>query len=289
MSIHVRRSLRESGRLGGKSLYYGPFLSRVAAEKFANDSLDFFKMRRCVEDLHPDPQFPGCIYSEMKMCLAPCFKGCTDNQYEDEVTRVRSYFDSAGDSLVREISVARDAASSGLNFEDAAALHARLEKVGSVTGRISEITRRIDRLSGVMVLPDTNPEYVSFFPVNAGTVSGPIHFPIQAAEHTKSQSMEARVQAALAEVAPVHGSSGLEVMEHLAMLRRWFFRSRRVGEIFICEHQSEHKNNYSGKLPMRRMVRGISRVYRGEKPEGEGPSATPAIIREGPDPEARLR
>ncbi len=65
------------GRLSGRSLYYGPFVSRVAAEKFMNDSLDFFKMRRCVDDLHPDPKFPGCIYSEMKMCLAPCFKGCT--------------------------------------------------------------------------------------------------------------------------------------------------------------------------------------------------------------------
>ena len=69
------------GRLSGRSLYYGPFASRTAAEKFASDSLDFFKMRRCVEDLHPDPAFPGCIYSEMKMCLAPCFKGCTDEEY----------------------------------------------------------------------------------------------------------------------------------------------------------------------------------------------------------------
>ena len=43
------------GRLHGKSLYYGPFPSRTAAEKFANDSLDFFKMRRCIDDLHPDP------------------------------------------------------------------------------------------------------------------------------------------------------------------------------------------------------------------------------------------
>ena len=33
---------------GRTSLYYGPFPSRTAAEKFANDSLDFFKMRRCV-------------------------------------------------------------------------------------------------------------------------------------------------------------------------------------------------------------------------------------------------
>jgi len=46
------------GRLNGRSLYYGPFVSRIAAEKFMNDSLDLFRMRRCVDDLHPDPKFP---------------------------------------------------------------------------------------------------------------------------------------------------------------------------------------------------------------------------------------
>ena len=99
-----------AGPANGRSLYYGPFASRTAAEKFANDSLDFFKMRRCVEDLHPDPRFPGCIYSEMKMCLAPCFKGCTDEEYRAEVGRVRAYFDSGGESLLREISNQRDEA-----------------------------------------------------------------------------------------------------------------------------------------------------------------------------------
>ena len=88
------------GKLNGRNVYYGPFLSRIAAEKFMNDSLDFFKMRRCVDDLQPDPQFPGCIYSEMKMCLAPCFKGCTDEEYAAEVRRAQNYFDSGGHSLL---------------------------------------------------------------------------------------------------------------------------------------------------------------------------------------------
>ena len=100
------------GRINSPAHYYGPFFSRTSAEKFANDSLDFFKMRRCVEDLHPDPKFPGCIYSEMKMCLAPCFQGCTDHEYEQEVERVRAYFQTSGDSLLREISAQRDQASS---------------------------------------------------------------------------------------------------------------------------------------------------------------------------------
>src|SRR5215472_11514637 len=111
-------------KASGQNLYYGPFVSRVAAEKFMNDSLDFFKMRRCVEDLNPDPEFPGCIYSEMKMCLAPCFKGCTDEEYRNEVARVQAYLDTGGDSLVRDLSQQRDAASARLAFEEAAAAHA---------------------------------------------------------------------------------------------------------------------------------------------------------------------
>jgi len=82
-------------RISGNNVYYGPFASRVAAEKFMNDALDFFKMRRCVEDLHPDPKFPGCVYSEMKMCLAPCFRGCTDDEYRAEVVRVEIFWTRA--------------------------------------------------------------------------------------------------------------------------------------------------------------------------------------------------
>jgi len=40
---------------------------------------------------------------------------------------------------------------------------------------------------------------------------------------------------------------------------RWYYRGTRVGEIFLTDDK--------GMLPMRRIVRGISRVYRGEKPE----------------------
>ncbi|HEV2022209.1 MAG TPA: excinuclease ABC subunit C, partial [Terriglobales bacterium] len=131
--------------LRGKSVYYGPFASRAAAEKFLNDSLDLFKMRRCDFDLHPDPQFPGCIYSEMKMCLAPCFKGCTDGEYAGEVGRVKAYLDSGGQSLLREISAERERASAALAFEDAAALHARVEKAATAAGLLPEVARRLDR------------------------------------------------------------------------------------------------------------------------------------------------
>ena len=256
-------------RFGGSSIYYGPFPSRAAAEKFLNDSLDFFKMRRCIEDLHPDPGFPGCIYSEMKMCLAPCFKGCTDEEYRAEVARVQQYLDSAGHTLVREIEHAREDASTNLAFEDASAHHARLEKVKPVLVQLPEPVHRIDRLTAVMVQNSYHKESVALFRIDRGLITGPITFPIQPSEHAKSQSMEARIQSALQSMTPRTQVSALERMEHLAILKRWCYRGSRQGEIFFAD---DH-----GTLPMRRLVRGISRVYRGERPESENfPGAPPS-------------
>ncbi len=249
------------GRLGGGSLYYGPFVSRVAAEKFMNDSLDFFKMRRCVDDLHPDPKFPGCIYSEMKMCLAPCFKGCSDEEYTAEASRVQAYFDSGGDSLSRELSAEREAASARLAFEDAAAIHVRVEKLKPVVSQIPEIVHRIDQLSALIIQPSSVEGCVAFFRVEGGRIAGPISFSIQPAEQPKSQSMEGRVQESLQSCSPAKVKSALENMEHLALLKRWYYRGSRTGEIFFADAK--------GDLPMRRIVRGISRVFRGEKPETE--------------------
>ena len=259
------------GRLTGKNVFYGPFLSRVAAEKFLNDALDFFKMRRCVEDLNPDPKFPGCVYSEMKMCLAPCFKGCTDDEYRAEVVRVQDFLDSRGETLKRQFAAERDDASAKLEFEAAATLHARLDKLAPVLQQMPEAVRRIDQMRAVIVQRSAQADHVALFRADAGAISGPLEFPISASEHTKTQSMEARIQSALATLAPADPGSTTERMEHLAILKRWYYRGTRAGEIFFAES--------NGELPMRRLVRGIGRVYKGEAPE---PSPLPTESRAQP-------
>jgi excinuclease ABC subunit C len=254
---------RRLGRLDALANYYGPFPSRTTAEKFMNDSLDFFKMRRCVDDLNPDPAFPGCIYSEMKMCLAPCFKGCSDDEYRVEVDRVRTFLDTAGESLVSEISEQRDRASAELEFENAAALHARIEKLKPVLSQLPEIVHRIDHLSGVIIQPSAAPESVAVFRIDAGGIAGPLTFSVQQqlAPEGKSPSMESRVHEALAGWAPATIKSSAQLTEHIAILKRWYFRGTHTGEIFFADER--------GNLPLRRVVRGIARVFRGEKPQSE--------------------
>ncbi|MGA3053303.1 MAG: UvrB/UvrC motif-containing protein [Candidatus Korobacteraceae bacterium] len=247
--------------------YFGPFATRVAAEKFANDALDLFKMRRCVDDLHPDPQFPGCIYSEMKMCLAPCFKGCSDEEYAAEVGRVQQFFESGGHSLVREIERQRDDASTNLDFEAAAALHTRLEKVKAAAAQLPDIVRRLDDLNGVMVQPSADRESVALFKIAGGRICAPVALNVgqptgaaQLVSKPQSQSMESRITEALAAVEAPKLRGALEWMEHLALLKRWYYRTIKAGELFLAD---------DGELPMRRVVRGVSRVFRGEKPAGD--------------------
>ena len=252
------------------STFYGPFASRVAAEKFANDSLDFFKIRRCVEELNPDPKHPGCVYSEMKMCLAPCFQGCTDEQYGNETQRVVTFFDTGGESLARELAAERDKASEQLHFETAAAVHAIIEKLKPVLAQAPEIVHRIDRLSALMVQPSAEPDSVTLFRLDRGCLAPPITFQLPSQQvapaegsrgHTQPLSMERRIQEALASAPPVPECSQQETEEHLAILKRWYFRSIKVGELFFADDR--------GELPMRRVVRGISRVFKGEKPTGD--------------------
>lgn len=253
---------------GSKSAaqYFGPFATRAAAEKFANDSLDFFKMRRCSDDLNPDPAFPGCIYSEMKMCLAPCYKGCSDQEYMAEVARVEEYFASGGQSLLREIERQRDEASGALDFEGAAALHSRLDKVKAATAQLPEIVRRLDELNGLMIQPSAEADSVALFRIAAGWICDPQRLDVGSrAEMAHKQSgplsMEARINEALARAQAPKLPSALERMEHLALLKRWYYRTVKQGELFLADRH--------GDLAMRRVVRGVSRVFKGETAAGD--------------------
>jgi excinuclease UvrABC nuclease subunit len=262
------------------NIYYGPFPSRAAAEKFASDALDFFKMRRCVDDLHPDPTFPGCVYSEMKMCLAPCFKGCTDAEYHVEVVRVQDFFDSGGGSLTRELSEQRERASTELAFEEAASIHVRIEKLNPVIGQLPEVVRRIDRLDAIIVQRSAEPGSVCLFRFRDAHMAGPLVFNVErhTGEHrpdlhgaqsqnkTSPQTMESRVEQAIESFSRPQKISSTERMEQLAILKRWYYRSQRSGEIFIADER--------GRFPLRRLARGIGRVYRGEK--AQEPTAFPA-------------
>jgi hypothetical protein len=314
---------------------YGPFPSRAAAERYLDDSLNFFELRRCTEELHPDPMFPGCVYSEMKMCLAPCFKGCSDERYAAEAEQVREYFASRGAWTMARLEKERDSASTALDFEKAARLHERIQKMKSVAQQTAPLVHPLAELDAVILQPavtqpivaaDGKPEkmsnralrteatHVAIYLVRAGRILGPGFYSVEGMRHPNERAgstslfahptlleptpleappvtqgadpcaqpagtkvargqLEPRLQAVLEELesqARSEKASPEQLNEHLSLLARWYYRpaNRRVGEIFFRE-EATAADSSPGPFPLSRILRGVSRVFCGQKDTSE--------------------
>jgi excinuclease ABC subunit C len=155
---------------------YGPFASRAAAERFSEEMLKLFLLRRCTDELNPDPSFPGCVYSEMKMCLAPCFKGCSDERYAEESAAVQNFLATRGESRLVTLRTQRDQASGNLEFESAAALHAQVQKVEAVRALASELVRPMSQMRAVILQASAQAGEVAVFLFDNGRLRGPVAF-----------------------------------------------------------------------------------------------------------------
>jgi hypothetical protein len=263
---------------------FGPFPSRAAAERYADEMLNLFLLRRCSEELNPDPAFPGCVYSEMKMCLAPCFKGCSDERYQQEASEVFAFLATRGGSMIGRLEGERNAASEAMEFERAAAVHQRMQKVQSVAHLASEAVRPLAELSGILVQPSAEAGHVALFGLRRGVWSGPALYSIVgmrlANERSGSSSLfahpvalepvpleavgalpakdvlESRLEEALralGQAAP-KSVSAQTLSDHLALFTQWFYRpaARSVGEMVFA--------GADGEVARKPLLRAISRV-----------------------------
>lgn len=293
---------------------YGPFASRTAAERFLDDSLNLFLLRRCTDDLHPDPVFPGCVYSEMKMCLAPCFKGCTEERYAAEAETVRAYFATRGASLLAALEAERNAASAALDFETAAQRHARIQKVQAIVQQAAPLVHPLSQLNAVILQPaaqsastDDPAGQVAVFLVCAGVISGPVLYSVQGMihpnEHAGSSSLFAHpaalaptpLQADAASTPKITRGVLEDRLRDILVTLQTSTGSGRLDSDCIADHLALLARWYyrpaakrtgeiffcdaSGNFSYPKILRGISRVVRGAKnPEEMEPSlsTTPA-------------
>ncbi|MDQ1407308.1 MAG: excinuclease subunit [Acidobacteriaceae bacterium] len=264
--------------------YYGPFPSRGAALAFGNRALDFFKMRRCQIKIRRDPTFPGCLYSEMKMCLAPCFAGCSKEEYDTEVQRFVKFLESSGESLRATFESERERASDDLDFERAATLHKKVEKLDEVLRGRPDLARRIQALDAVILQRGAGDQVVAAYRVQGGRLCEPFFLPFgEIASQPRSaeqifrnyldpagdSAVATQSAVALPNVVEHAGPAQMveqlplakgELSEHLSLVARWFYSNPRTGEIFFRE-----KNDW----PYRRILRACSRLLAPPDPPKE--------------------
>ncbi len=279
----------------GLAQMYGPFPSRASAERYCDAVLDLFKMRRCYEDLQPYPEHPGCVYQEMKKCLAPCNIACTAEEYKAEAEAVQLFFATRGESLLGKIAAEREVAAEAMEFEQAAALHEKYQKVKAASALADEIVRPVLEVRAVVVqkaAPSAaevdDLQEAAVFMVQSGCIAGPERMStlgVRAVKEQTSVGSSLFAQPLMLQAVPLEGSPteavespemrAAEVLarleakagvpsdmallsDHLSLLRRWYYRpeKQRSGEVFFPYAD--------GGWPVRRILRGAARMALGE-------------------------
>ena len=276
--IVTRRISVDSTGAPSAGTYYGPYPSRKFALALAERILDFFKVRRCQIKIRRDPTFPGCLYSEMKMCLAPCFAGCSKEEYDAEVSKLVQFLDTDGNSLRAAIELEREKASDDLDFERAATIHKRIEKLDDALRGKPDLARRIQDLNAVILQRSAEDQTIAAFSIRGGRFADPCYIRFaeiagqpRSAEQIFRDYLEPKMGASADAVSaadaatststddanstpiiamPTAAASRTELGEHLWLLARWYYSNPREGEIFF------HEKDW----PYRRILRACSRL-----------------------------
>lgn len=289
---------------------FGPFASRLAAERYCEAVEELFLIRRCYMELHPSVDDPGCIYGEMKKCMAPCQKRCSDEEYSAECAEVLAFLQTRGASRITALEAERDEASAAMEFEQAAAVHGRIAKVKAAAAFADELVQPLSELKAVLVMPcpsraDDDAPHVAVWNFADGCFCGPervsllgVRLAKEQAEVGSSLFAQPMMLAATAlEGGTAGGSSSgsaeewmlaavsrlfdggggardmMEFGDQLSLLKRWYYRpeKHRVGAIFFPVR---------GEWPVRKMVRAAAKLVVGAPPATEADSST-AEIRQG--------
>ena len=212
------------------------------------------------------------------MCLAPCFAGCSREEYDAEVKRAVETLATKGDSLTEAIERDREAASEALDFERAGMLHRRLEKVSAALRGLPELARRLEDLHAVILQRAAEEKTIAVFPLHAGWLGEPIFLRFRELS-SQPRSVEAILRQALEPPAAAarledtganwRAAYGLraassELAEHLSLVTRWFYSKPRDGEILFRE----------GDWPYRRILRACGRLLAPASPPGAEPPAS---------------
>jgi excinuclease ABC subunit C len=245
----LNRIPRASGQV------FGPFASRELAQRYEQEVLGLFQIRRCTETLAPRPDHPGCIYGEMNQCLRPCQCAVTAEEYSSEVQRLADFLASNGKGPASALGSAREKASADLDFEQAAQIHKRLEKVNAAAACRDDVIGTVDRFNGVALTRGPGALQFRLWPVAQGYWQEPLTLDVSGIFETKP--LDRLVRELLESALVAVNTEGIRA-EHLAIFSRWYYSSWRDGHWYSFRTLAD--------LNYRKLVREISGMAKAETP-----------------------
>ena len=150
--------------------YFGPFISSEAVKKSIKEIQKIFKIRNCSDNTFANRSRP-CIEFQMKRCSAPCVQNINKVDYFEDITNAKSFLTSSDTKTVKRLTSDIENAVSNLNFEKAAEIRDRLEKLNLLKEEQSVVTLAND-IDIFSVSSELNYLGISIIVVRNGKIRG---------------------------------------------------------------------------------------------------------------------
>jgi len=119
--------------------YFGPFISSEAVKKSIKEIQKIFKVRNCSDNTFANRTRP-CIEFQMKRCSAPCVKMINKIDYFEDIVSAKSFLTSSDTQTLQRLTKDIDKAVIKLDFEKAAEIRDRLNRLKLLREEQSVVT-----------------------------------------------------------------------------------------------------------------------------------------------------
>jgi excinuclease ABC subunit C len=213
-------------------IYYGPFHGAQRVTEAVRELNDALGLRDCRLDqpMHfadqPElfqifPRTPGCIRHEIRKCLGPCVSGCTTRQYGERVDLVRAFLDGASDGPMEMLRTEMEAASEKLEFERAAAIRDKLQRLEGLREQFIRFRFAVETLSFVYPVPGHDEGDDRLYLIRRGRVRG--EYPVPRTEQDRLRLLD-MVEDVFSPLERDSAEVPSHEVDELLLLSSWFRR-----------------------------------------------------------------
>jgi excinuclease ABC subunit C len=113
------------GSRGNKDEFFGPFPSANAVRESLILLQKAFRIRQCEDSVFENRKKP-CLQYQIKRCKAPCVGLVSEEEYQQDLDKTRSFLQGKSQDLIQTIEVEMDQAAAKYEYEQAAELRDQL-------------------------------------------------------------------------------------------------------------------------------------------------------------------
>jgi excinuclease ABC subunit C len=214
----------------GESTVYGPFTGAGRLQDALRELSDSLGLRDCTHDRRMGfsdqaemftipPRTPGCIRHEIGRCLGPCVAATTARIYGERVAQARAFLEGGDDGPLTRLEEAMREASERLEYERAASLRDRLQRLEALREQFGRLRFAVETLSFTYHVPGVDGDDRVYL-IRRGVVRKEVPAPRTPVDEASLKTLAKRTLAAV----PATPSAALPLHEvdELLVVTSWF-------------------------------------------------------------------